>query len=117
MTSHSISSIGFVITAMNAVTLGLLLTNSYLCYNKAVDISQSEHRKDVDFYFIQLVNSMIFCFATMIALYTGIQSYILNPNFVLDKIVLWRVGEAIGRLCVSVGLCWTRMNYNPFDRK
>lgn len=112
--NSEISTIGLVITTMNIAIVVLLAKNIVKCYLWATDISKAHTKADVDFYFLLMLASMIFFVANMIAMYTGIKTYIMHPYTSLDGIVWWRLMDRTGMLATSIVLIWIRRRHNPF---
>lgn len=115
MSINSLQIIGVVLTTINGIILVLLAWNIHKCYQAATNIKKAINKRDVDFYFMQLFSSMLFFLANSIALYTGIQAYILHPYDELNAYVLWRIADRTGMLSVAITLIWNRRKYNPFE--
>lgn len=112
--NNEISIIGLVITLLNVSILFLLSYNLVKCYLCATNIDKAQSKTDVDFYFLQMLATMIFFIANAIALYTGILSFLIKPYTQLTDIVWWRLLDRTGMLATSIVLIWQRTKYNPF---
>jgi len=114
--SSDIFTVGTVITVINVAIIAVLVTNIYQSYSHAADINKARTKLDVDFYFLQVFNSMIFLVANFIALYTGVLTYLIHPYVSLDSIVWWRLADRVGMLVVAINLILIRTKYNPFGK-
>jgi len=114
--NNNVSTIGIIIAGMNILILILLISNIYLSYRKASDIDKAVSADDVDFYFMQMFNSMVFFVANAIATYTGIIAFIVHPYLTLDSIVMWRLADRFAMLCTAIMLILIRRKYNPFNK-
>ena len=109
-------TIGVVITTLNVIILVLLTTNIIKSYVRAIDITRAVSKEDLNFYFLQLLASMIFFVANSIALYTGFITYVVTKSDTMSALVYWRLADRTGMLVTAIMLILIRTKYNPFEK-
>jgi len=110
-------TVGIVITTLNLIILILLTTNIIKSYLRAIDINRAISKEDLNFYFLQLLASMIFFVSNAIALYTGFITYIITKPTTMNALVYWRLADRTGMLVTAILLILIRTRYNPFTEK
>ena len=114
--NSNLTAVGIALTVLNVSILVLLIVNIVKSYLRAIDITRAVSKEDLNFYFLQLLASMIFFVANCIALYTGFITYVLTKPSNMNALIYWRLADRTGMLVTAILLILIRIKYNPFEK-